>query len=603
MAERVDPLTLTIRRADQRPADRRPLEMRLIIRLFGYTRPHATMRNWLLLMVVLRSLQLPALSWLAAEIITGPVQSNDRGGVVLGVTGFAILALSTQLVMHFRQRLSFELGESVVHDLRRDLFTHLQRQPMSFYHRTKLGWIISRMTSDVENVRIGVQEVLFVGIVQAGQMLVAACCMLWYDARLFSVVLLLVPVVWGINRYFHRRMSHALREVQESYSRVTATVAESVQGIRVTQGFVRQETNARIFGELLAQHSRYNMAVTHSQALFLPLLDLNSQVCLSVLLLAGGYQALHDGGAELAALVAFLFMANLFFAPITGLGAQYNQALTAMAGAERLFRLLDAAPEWYDDPTATDLPTLAGRVEFRRVTFGYDEDRPVVHDLNFVAEPGQTVALVGETGSGKTTIAGLIAKFHQPTSGQVLVDGFDLRSVSSPSLHGQLGVVWQQNFLFSGTVLENIRFGRPRATDDEVISAVRRLDCFDLLARLPHGLETIVGERGAKLSLGQRQLVCFARALLVDPRILILDEATSSIDLLTEARLQTALVALAAGRTSIIVAHRLSTIRNADLVLVLDHGRIVEQGSHSQLLAAGGSYARLHQTFVRDQVI
>ena len=596
------PLTLTIRRGEERPTERRPLEMKLIVRLLAYTKRHAAKRNWLLLIVVLRSLQLPALTWLTAVIITGPVQSGDLPGVVRGAATFAVLALATQLTMHFRQRLALELGEAVVHELRRDLFAHLQRQPMSFFNRTKLGWIISRMTSDVENVRIGVQEVLFVGIVQAGQMLVAAGCMLWYDAQLFAVVLLMVPVLWGINRYFHRWLSHTLREVQESYSRVTATLAESVNGVRVTQGFVRQETNARIFSDLVDDHSRYNMAVTRSQAVFLPLVELNSQFCFAALLLVGGFRALQTvGGADLSNLMAFLFMANLFFAPIIGLGGQYNQALAAMAGAERVFSLLDMQPEWIDPPASEDLPPLTGRVEFRHVTFGYDRDRPVLEDVNFVVEAGQTVALVGATGSGKTTIANLIAKFYTPVSGQVLVDGFDLSCATSASLQRQLGVVWQQNFLFSGSVLDNIRFARPQATDQNVIEVLRRLDCLDLLANLPHGLDTLVGERGANLSLGQRQLVCFARAMLADPRILILDEATSSIDTLTEARMQAALTTLVCGRTSFIIAHRLSTVCEADLILVLDQGRVVERGTHHELVVAGGVYTDLHHSFVRSR--
>ncbi|HEV3005198.1 MAG TPA: ABC transporter ATP-binding protein, partial [Pirellulales bacterium] len=304
--------TLTIRRPDERLAQRRPLELRLIARLMRYTGPYAAKRNWLFLMVVARSLQLPALTWLTAAIITGPVQSHDARGVALGVSAFALLALSTQLVMHFRQRLALELGEAVVHDLRRDVFAHLHAQPMSFFDRTRLGSIISRMTSDVENVRIGVQEVLFVGIVQLGQMLVAGACMLCYDPLLFAVVLVLVPVLLAINRYFHRRLSEVLRDVQESFSRLTATLAESVHGVRVTQGFVRQTTNAEIFSSLVADHSRYNLAVTRCQAVFLPLLDVSSQVCLGLLLLLGGWQALHAGPAQLANLVAFLFMANLF---------------------------------------------------------------------------------------------------------------------------------------------------------------------------------------------------------------------------------------------------------------------------------------------------
>ena len=571
--------SLTVRRADDYEEDRHPLEMRLVSRLFAYTRPYRAKRDWLLVLVFLRSLQLPGLTWLTAAVITGPVQRGDIPGVVWYTLAFAALAISTQVVMHFRQRLALELGEAVVHDLRRDLFAHLVRLPMSFFNQTRLGRIISRMTSDVENVRTGVQEVLFVSIVQVGQMLVAAACMLWYDAALFGVVLGLVPLLWLINRHFHRRLSQSLRAVQESFSRVTATLAESVNGIRVTQGFVRHETNAELFGELVADHSRYNLAVTRDQGIFLPLLDLNSQLCYAALLLVGGYRVLVTGGAEVGDLVGFLFMAGLFFSPITVLGNQYNQALTAMAGAERVFRLLDTQPDWQDAAHAAELPRIRGHVEFEHVSFGYDPKRLVLRGIHFTAEPGQTVALIGHTGSGKTSITNLIAKFYQPTAGRIMIDGHDIAEATSDSLRRQIGIVLQQNFLFSGTVLDNIRLGKPDASDDEVRHAARSLDCLDLFEALPHGLDTQVGERGTSLSLGQRQLVCFARAMLADPRILILDEATSSVDTITESRVQSALATLLEDRTSFVVAHRLSTIRNADLVLVLSDGRIVERRS------------------------
>jgi ATP-binding cassette subfamily B protein len=321
----------------------------------------------------------------------------------------------------------------------------------------------------------------------------------------------------------------------------------------------------------------------------------------AALLVVGGYQVLSPGATtDVGDLVGFFFMATMFFSPITVLGNQYNQALTSMAGAERVFKLLDSPPEWVDAADAVDLPRVAGRVEFCGVSFGYERDRLVLHEIDLLARPGETIALVGETGSGKTSMINLLAKFYQPNSGRILIDGHDLASVRSSSLRRQLALVLQQNFLFAGTVLENIRAGRRGASDAECTQAAFRLGCLDLLEALPQGLETEVGERGGNLSHGQRQLVCFARALLADPKILVLDEATSSIDMVTEARIQTALRRLLDGRTSFVIAHRLSTIRDADQVLVLDGGRVVERGTHDELLRCGGAYSALYERFVES---
>ena len=586
-------------RRDDDYVETRPLDFRLISRLMGFMRPYARQRNLLLVAAALRAFQLPGLTWVLAAVIHGPIERGDTNGVLWGAIGFGVLAIFTQVTMHYRQRLALELGEAVVFDLRNAIFAHLQRMPMSYFHKTKVGRIISRMVSDIEDVRIGVQEVMFVSLVALGQMLVAAACMLWLDSALFLIVLGLAPILWGINRYFHNKLSVVLRQMRESFSRVTATLAESVIGIRVTQGFVRQKENARLFSDLVTDHSRYNTAVQHTHGLFLPLLELNTQIFIALLLVIGGWRVLHGGTShhDVGELVGFFFMANVFFSPLTILGNQYNQAMTAMAGAERLFAMLDLEPEWTDAADAVEISSLAGRIEFQQVTFGYDPDRPVLHDVSFVAEPGQTVALVGHTGSGKTSIINLLAKFYLPQTGRILVDGRDIQQIQGESLHRHFGLVLQQNFLFQGTISKNIQFSNPAASDEEIRDVCRQLNCLDLFEALPQGFDTEVGERGNRLSLGQRQMVCFARALLADPRLLILDEATSSIDVKTEQRLQAALSILLQGRTSFVVAHRLSTIRNADLVLVLDHGKIIEHGTHDSLVKQSGAYARLFERF------
>lgn len=591
---------------DEHEADKRPLSLQLLRRLFQYTRPYARQRNWLLVAVALRSLQMPALAWALGAVINGPIAGSDVHGMMGGAAGYLALAAVTALTLHYRQRLALELGEAVVHDLRRDLFRQYLRMPMSYYDRTKLGRFISRLTTDVEAMRAGVQNVLFVSLVTFGQGCVAAVLMAWYDAVLFGLVLAVAPAVWLINRFFRRRLSTAHRALQESWSRVTSTVAESVGGIRVTQGFVRQKINAGFFSELVTDHSKYNLGVARTSGVFLPLLELNTQFFTAAMIVLGGYRVLSPAHQIPAGtLVQFFFLANLFFEPFRAIGNQYNNALTAMAGAERVFKLLDTPPDWEDAPDAEDLgritPATAtgAHVEFRQVSFRYVPDRPALHEVSFVAEPGQTVALVGETGSGKSSVINLLSKFYLPTAGTVLLDGRDLRRITSDSLHRQLGMVTQQNFLFTGTLLENIRVGRPAATEEDVVAAIRQLGFLDLIGALPAGLATRVGERGVGLSVGQRQLICFARAFIANPRILILDEATSAVDAVTEARIQESLAKLLHGRTSFVVAHRLSTIRQADLLLVLDHGRIVERGTHEQLVTAGGVYAGLHRQFLR----
>ncbi len=579
----------------------RPLDFGLIRRIFTYTRPHARVRNWLLLLVLIRGIQIPLNTWLIGQVIQGPIARGDEHGTLLGALVFGLVALWTGVTFYFRALYPLTLGESVIHDLRADVFAHLQKMTMSFYHRTKLGSIISRMTSDVEAVRIGVQDVLFASLVQLGQMLISAVLMAWCDWVLFCAMLAIAPLIWAINRRFRSRLSQAHREAQESFSRITATLAESVNGIRVTQGFVRQEVNATMFRDLAADHFRYSFGAARLTAIFLPLLELNSQCFIAVLLFIGGWRVMDPRIAmPVGSLIQFFFLAALFFQPFSALGQQYNSALTAMAGAERVFKLLDREPDWEDAPDAVALGAIRGEVEFCEVGFEYVPGKPVLSGISFTAVAGQTIALVGHTGSGKSSIINLVSKFYLPTEGRIFIDGREIRAITTESLHARMAIVNQQNFLFGGTVAENIRFGRPDAGEEELREVCRRLDCLDLLEdALPQGLQTPVGERGGGLSAGQRQLVCFARALLVDPRILILDEATSAIDALTEERLQTALARLLAGRTSFVVAHRLSTIRHADQTLVLAEGRIVERGDHRSLLTLNGVYAGLYREFVR----
>jgi ATP-binding cassette subfamily B protein len=590
------------------PGERAPgetLNWRVIKRVLDYTRPYRAHRNIVTLLTVVRAIQKPAMAWAVAAIINGPITHGNFRSVIAETAGFLGLATCTGVIFGVRQRMSLTLGEAIVHDLRNDVFARLQEMPVGYFHQTKLGRILSRMITDVESVRRGVQQIFFFSLLQFGQMVGATALMIYYDWKLFALLLAIGPLVWLVNSYFHPRLTRFSRAAAESSSRMTGVLAESVRGIRVIQGFTRQDRGEEIYSGHIDAVARDNVALASESALYLPLLDLNSQLFLASLLLVGGYGAIRGiHGMEIGSLIAFFFLPNLFFQSLQQLGNLYTQAITSMAGAERVFQMLDLKPDWQDAENVGDLPDPRGgqhaggadagaRIEFDRVSFGYDPGRLVLHEISFVAEPGQTVALVGHTGGGKTSIVNLIAKFYLRTEGEIRIDGREIAAVSSRSLRRQLGIVLQTNFLFTGSVMENIRFSRPEAADRQVVEAVRRLDCLDLLQGLPDGLETQVGEGGANLSLGQRQIVCFARAFLADPRILILDEATSAIDAITEVRLQRALRQLLAGRTSFVIAHRLSTIRGADQILVVSHGRIVERGTHAELLAREGVYWRL----------
>ncbi len=585
-------------RPDEEEPDRLPLRWSTIARLLSFTEAHRGQRNALLWLCAFRALALPLLAWLVGHIIKGPISAGDGVGTAEWLLLFLGAVIVADIALYWRIRLAHQIGEAVLRDLRDKLMKHLLTQPLSFFHGRSHGSLISRMISDIEAMRNGIQNNFFITVVSIGQMTCAAGLMLWVNPQLFLVLLAIVPGLLLIHGFFRGKILQASRIQQESFSRVTSVLAETVQGIRVTQGFAREDTNAGFFSRLVHTLAGNVVKTASLSALYLPLLELNSQGFLAALVGVGGWAALSGGSTGLGDLLTFFFLADLFFSPITIIGTQLSEATLAMAGAERYFRLLDTAPAWSDAPTAKECPPLKGKVEFQDVTFSYLPGQRVLHGVSFTAQPGQVIAFVGHTGSGKSTIIGLLAKFQLPDSGGIRLDDLDLAEIQQISLRRQTGFVFQQNFLFAGTIAENVKSARPDASDEEVRQAFRDLDCLDLIEALPNGIHTQCSEKGRGLSLGQQQLVAFARALMANPRILVLDEATSAVDTLTESRLQLALARLMKGRTSFVVAHRLSTIRKADQVLVMDQGQIVERGTHHELVALNGAYASLHRDFL-----
>jgi ATP-binding cassette, subfamily B, bacterial len=484
-------------------------------------------------------------------------------------------------------------GERMLADLRNYLFRHLQRLSLGFYERNRAGVIISRLTNDVEAldqlVTDGVTSLVQNSLVLAG----TAVLLFVLDWRLALVSLTVMPAMAVATALFRKRSGRAYRRVRETLGLVTATLAEDIAGMRVLQSFTREDAAQSNFRRIADDYRVSNMQTVVLSGLYFPFVDFLSTAATAVVLGYGGWLAYH-GDVSIGTLVAFLGYLTNFFDPVQQLSQLYNTFLSAVAALDKITDVLDEEPEVEDRAGARELGEIAGRVAFEGVRFSYGRGPEVLHGIDLDVPPGTTVALVGHTGAGKSTIAKLLARFYDPTDGRITIDGADLRDVTQESLRRQLGIVPQEGFLFAGTLAENIAFGTPEATPQEIAAAARAVGADELAGRLEDGYQTQLGERGSRLSLGQRQLVAFARALLADPRILILDEATSSVDIGTERKIERALRRLLHGRTAFIIAHRLSTIRDADLIVVLEHGKVVEQGTHDELMARQGLYTSLY---------
>ncbi|HYF90883.1 MAG TPA: ABC transporter ATP-binding protein [Symbiobacteriaceae bacterium] len=488
-----------------------------------------------------------------------------------------------------RIRLTNWVGQKALYDLRQTLFKHVQTLSFRFFDTRPAGSVLVRIINDVN----ALQDLFTNGIVSLLQdvlMLVGiVIIMLSMNVPLALVCFIFLPFAFGFTGRLRMRIRRGWQLVRIKQSRLTAHIAEAIAGIRVTQAFHQEEENKDFFQDMNADNRWHWMSVQRLNAWFHPIIELMSAVGTMVVYWYGT-QVLRSGAMTVGGLVAFVTYIGQFWEPIMRLTNLYGNILVATASSERICEYLDTRPTVPEAGEAQELPPISGRVELDDVVFAYEEGRTALDGVSLTIEPGQTVALVGHTGAGKTSIINLLSRFYDVNSGAVRIDGHDLRDVTLQSLRSQIGIVLQDTFIFSGTIMENIRFGRLTASDDEVISAAKAVRAHEFIMRMPQGYQTEVKERGARLSMGERQLISFARALLADPRILILDEATASIDTQTELLIQDALARLLKGRTSFVIAHRLSTIRRADRIIVLDHGKIIEQGNHEQLMARRGVY-------------
>jgi ABC-type multidrug transport system fused ATPase/permease subunit len=568
---------------------------RVLSRMLVYVRPHLQLMTLAFVAMLAESALTLLAPYLLKVTVDTYIAQGDQAGLIRISLWTAATFFGLYLATRTEQYLLSMVGQRMLANIRRDLFRNLQDLSLGYHDRNIVGVTVSRVMNDVATIN----DLLSSGIITLiGDMLVLVgiiVVMLFMDLQLALLAFTVLPLMLLMTAWFSRRARVAFRETRTSVAKVVGGLAEGIAGVRVIQAFGQENTTQEQFSAVNETNRNAHINAMSLSFIFLPAIEFMGILATAIVLYFGG-RAVSNGELTLGVLVAFLSYVTRFFQPVQELSRLYTTLQSAMAGGEQVVNLLDTIPEVLDRPDALDLPEIRGKVKFEQVSFRYRPELPdVLSDINLEIQPGQTVALVGPTGAGKTSIGNLIARFYDVSAGTVLIDGLDIRDLKQRQLHRQIGLVPQDSFLFSGTIADNIRFGRPEAGDEEVESAARLANAHEFIMDKPDGYETRIQEGASNLSVGQRQLVCIARAILTDPRILVLDEATSNVDSLTESLIQDALRKLLQGRTAIVIAHRLSTIRNADLICVIENGQIVEQGKHEELLARGGAYSALYQ--------
>ncbi len=568
-------------------------DRRLLSRLFEYIVPYRIAWFGALGLMAFYSLTVSAAPLMVGKAVDAGIEAGDYAQLRLYTVLFILVSGAAWISDRFRIKIMGKVGARVVADLRSHLFSHLHKLTLSFYNNYSVGRLMSRLISDVGALEDFISWSI-TGLVRATFTFFAIIiAMLALNWQLTLVAFAALPLMFALTYFWQKRVRQVYRATRARLSLINGYLNESISGIRVTKSFTREAKNANHFDDLNSSYFDANIRASWLTAIFFPGVEFIGELSVALVVGAGGYLVIQNALTP-GELIAFVLYVGRFFDPIRELARRYNAFQAAMASSERIFKLLDTKPTLEDAPNAYDLPAVEGRVSLKNVSFAYTENEPILTDIQLTAEPGQRIALVGETGAGKSTIIRLIARFFDVSSGAICVDGHDIRQVTQASLRSQLGIVLQDSFLFSGTILDNIRYGNLLASDEEIVAAARMVGAEGFIEKMPHGYQTEVEENGANLSVGQRQLLSFARALAADPRILILDEATSSVDTATEKLIQNALDTMMAGRTSFVIAHRLSTIVNADIIVALDQGRIVEMGDHETLLAKQGHYFNLY---------